>query len=72
MVEIPSLHVPFSKIPMHLQKAVIHDMESKFGVGWSVKKIKKTNVLELQEIQVQSNKEDQKSPAQEKAQKKVS
>ena len=26
---------------MHLQKAVIHDMETEFGTGWSVKKIKK-------------------------------
>ena len=35
------LHLPFSKIPMHLQKEVIHDMETEFGIGWSVKKIKK-------------------------------
>ena len=34
------LHLPFSMIPMHLQKAVIHDMETKFGTSWSVKKIK--------------------------------
>ena len=34
------LHLPFSKIPMQLQKAVIHDMETKFGTGWSFKKIK--------------------------------
>ena len=34
-------HLPFSKIPMHLQKVVIHDMETEFGRGWSVKKIKK-------------------------------
>ena len=26
---------------MHLQKAVIHDLETEFGIGWSVKKIKK-------------------------------
>jgi hypothetical protein len=36
-----NLHLPFSKIPMHLQKEVIHDMETEFGTGWSVKKIKK-------------------------------
>lgn len=35
------LHLSFSKIPMHLQDVVIHDMETKFGIGWSVKKIKK-------------------------------
>ena len=35
------LHMTFSKIPMHLQKAVIHDMETEFGTGLSVKKIKK-------------------------------
>ena len=35
------LHLPFSKIPMYLQKAVIHDMETEFGTGWSVKKMKK-------------------------------
>ena len=34
------LHLPFSKISMHLKKVVIHDMETKFGTGWSVKKIK--------------------------------
>lgn len=33
----------FSKIPLHLQKIVIHDMESEYGSSWSVKKIKKTN-----------------------------
>jgi len=33
------LHFPFSKIPMHLQKVVIHDMETEFGTGWSVNKI---------------------------------
>jgi hypothetical protein len=27
------LHLPFSKIPMHLQKVVIHDVETKFGIG---------------------------------------
>ena len=27
------LHFPFSKIPMHLEKAVIHDMETEFGTG---------------------------------------
>ena len=35
------LHLPFSKIPMHLQKAIIHDMETEFSTGWSAKKIKK-------------------------------
>jgi hypothetical protein len=35
------LHLLFSKIPMHLHKVVIHDMESEFGIGWSVKKLKK-------------------------------
>jgi hypothetical protein len=35
------LHFPFSKIPMHLQKAVIHDMKTKFGIGWSVNNKKK-------------------------------
>jgi hypothetical protein len=35
------LHFSFSKIPMHLHKVVIHDMESEFGVGWSVKKVKR-------------------------------
>jgi hypothetical protein len=35
------LHLSFSKIPMHLHKAVIHDMESEFGIGWSVKKVKR-------------------------------
>ena len=35
------LHLPFSKIPMHLQKVVIHDMETEFVTAWSVKKIKK-------------------------------
>lgn len=25
---------------MHLEKAIIHDMEIEFGVGWSVKKVK--------------------------------
>jgi hypothetical protein len=35
------LHFFFSKIPMHMHKVVIHDMESKFGIGWSVKKVKR-------------------------------
>jgi hypothetical protein len=35
------LHFPFSKIPMHMHKVVIHDMESEFGIGWSVKKVKR-------------------------------
>jgi hypothetical protein len=35
------LHFLFSKIPMHLQKVVIHDMDYEFGVGWSVKKVKR-------------------------------
>jgi hypothetical protein len=34
-------HLPFSKIPMHLQKEVIDDMDTEFGTGWSLKKIKK-------------------------------
>ena len=33
------LHFTFSKIPMHLQKAIIHDMDTEFGVGWSIKKV---------------------------------
>ena len=33
-----NLHLSFSKIPLHLQKAVIHDMEIEFGIGWSIKK----------------------------------
>ena len=40
MVQIPSTF-SFSKIPMHLQKAVINDMETEFGIGWSIKKGKK-------------------------------
>jgi len=36
-----NLHFSFSKIPMHLQKVVIHDMEYEFGVGWSVKRVKR-------------------------------
>lgn len=36
-----NIHLPFSKIPLHLQKVVIHDMETEFGTGWSVKKVKK-------------------------------
>jgi hypothetical protein len=35
------LHLPFLKIPLHLQKEVINDMETEFGTGWSVKQIKK-------------------------------
>ena len=35
------LDLPFSKIPMHLQKAVIHDLETEFGIDWSVKQVKK-------------------------------
>jgi hypothetical protein len=34
------LHFPFSKISLHLQKAVIHNMRTKFGVGMPVKKVK--------------------------------
>ena len=32
-----NLHLPFSKIPLHLQKLVINDMETEFGTGWLVK-----------------------------------
>lgn len=56
------LHLTFSEIPMNLQKAVIHDMEIKFGTGWSFNKIKKTNELKLQEILVQPNKKDKTNP----------
>jgi hypothetical protein len=44
------LHLPSSKIPMHLHKTVIQDMEFEFDVGWSVKKGEKANVSKLQEI----------------------
>jgi hypothetical protein len=32
-----NIHLPFSKIPVHLQKEVIHDIENEFGIGWLVK-----------------------------------
>ena len=35
------IHIPFSKIPLHLQKEVINDMETEFGTGWLVKQTKK-------------------------------
>jgi hypothetical protein len=35
------LHLPFSKILVHLKKKVINVMETEFGIGWSVKQIKK-------------------------------
>jgi len=34
------IHLTFSKIPLHLKKMVIQDMESEFGAGWSVTKVK--------------------------------
>jgi len=34
-------YLPFSNIPMHLQKEFIHDIETKFGIGWLVKQVKK-------------------------------
>jgi hypothetical protein len=36
-----NLHLPLFKIPLHLQKEVINDMEAEFGTDWSIKKIKK-------------------------------
>lgn len=36
-----NLHLLVSKIPMHLQEEVIDDMDTKFGTGWSIKKVKK-------------------------------
>ena len=34
------LHLTFSKIPLHLKNMVIQDMESEFGAGWLVMKVK--------------------------------
>ena len=40
---IDHLHLPFPflKIPLHLKKMVIQDMETEFGEGWSVRKVQK-------------------------------
>ena len=34
------IHLTFSKIPLQLKKMVIQDMESEFGAGWLVTKVK--------------------------------
>jgi hypothetical protein len=41
-----NIHLPFLNIPMNLQKYVIHDMETEFGTGWSVKKKKHDSKLQ--------------------------
>ena len=35
------LHLPFFKIPLHLTKMFIQDMETEFREGWSVRKVQK-------------------------------
>jgi hypothetical protein len=66
-----NLHLPFLNVPMHLKKKIIHDMEIEFEIGWSAKKIKKTNDSKLQEISLQPNEKDKRNSSRAKEQKKA-
>ena len=56
------LHLTFSKIPLHLKKMVVQDIENEFGTGWSVKKIKLQMSLNCKRFRCNQTRKIKKMP----------
>lgn len=56
------LHLTFSKIPLHLKKMVVQDIENEFGTGWSVKKTKLQMSLNCKRFRCNQTRKIKKMP----------
>ena len=54
------LHIPFLKIPLHLKKMVIQDIETKFREGWLVRKVQKAMSKNCKRFQCNQSKKIKK------------